>query len=372
MLTKIIKQATTFLIITSAANINADVIQSLNLPFTLEYESNPQLASTNEQSISRAVLTPKYSLKLNKDADQWHTDVSVRIERSSDQKIRQDRQDPSLSAGWQHSYETGYFGLTGSLKEQTTRLNETAESGLSGDNTQRAESFSANWLNTLNERSSLTLGSSVSNVSFKGIDTTGLIDYKNESVNARYGYSLNDKMEVFSNIGFTQYTPETSNAEISKTKSLDIGLQWKAAEKLNMTVSVGGNETAKDNQQSSDQSWQGSLNLQYETQRTNSQLAISKSKKPSSQGDINDVGAVNASIGYSLTEKQNINFGVNWVQNKTQNNSETKQYSVNYTQQISLLWDFSFSAIHKTRNDNQSKASSDSVMAGIVYRLPEF
>ena len=375
--TQWLNRSVTLLFLCVATNSFAVTQQSIILPLSFEHETNPRFSSTDEQSINRAVFVPNYSLVINKGTEQLTAAASLRMERSSDQTISEDRNDPSLNLGWQHDYETGQFGVTALIHDQSTRVSEFTDSGLvSGDNTRKTRSLSVNWLNSLSERTSLTLTGDATDVTFNGEITTGLVDYRNESMLARFGYTHNEKAETFTQFSIARYKPEDINNTTSQTKSFDVGVTLNVNERLNMTASAGINETEIESDiqnASNDNSWQASLNMQYATLRTNSHLNISRSQIPSSTGTLNETYQAAASWTYNLSERDNIAFGLNWSENLSLNKTITKDFSVNYTKAFSLSWDLRLSAVHRSRDDNiTSVVSSTRVMASIIYHHPNF
>jgi len=360
-----------------ATNTLAVTQQSLTLPLTFEYETNPQFSITDEKSVNRVILVPNYSLTVNQDTEEWFAQISFRLERTSDQTISEDRNDPTLNLGWKHDYETGQFGLTGFLNNQSTRVSEFTDSGLvSDDNTRKTRSLSVNWLNNLSDRTSLTFSGDATNVTFDGVTTTGLIDYRNELINAQLNYMFNEKVESFTQLSFSRYKPEGLNAINSETKSFDIGVILNVNERFNMTASAGINETKNINNiqtTSNDRSWQANLNMQYATLRTNSHLSISRSLLPGSTGILNETNQVIAGWTYNLSEQDNIVFDINWSENLSLNKTVTQHFSVNYTKAFSLSWDLSLSAVHRSIDNNLTiAAASNSIMASIIYKLPDF
>lgn len=357
-------------------NTFAVIQQSFALPLMYEYESNPRFSVTDEQSINRVILVPAYSITANQDTEQWFATANLYLEQSSDQTISQDRNDPSLNIGWSHDYETGQFGVTALLNNQSTRVSEFADSGIvSGDNTRKTRSLSVNWLNTLSDKTTLTFNGNATNVTFDGLVTTGLVDYRNESINATLNYTLSEKIEIFSQLSFSRYTPEDVNSLNSETKGINLGLIWNVNEKFNMTASAGTNETKSESNiqnTSNNKSWQALLNMHYTTVRTNSHLSISRSQSPGSTGSLNETNQLAAGWTYNLSEQEEISLEATWGQNLTLNKTETKSLSANYTREISLSWDFRISAIHRNRDDILTSASSNSIMASVIYSLPEF
>lgn len=360
----------TLLLFSFTANTYATIEQSVTLPLTLEFESNPTLSSTNEQVISRLVLVTDYSVLVNQDTEQWLAEASVRFEKSSDQAISQDRNDPSLNLGWTHNYETGQFGLTTFLSEQSTRVSEFTDSGLlSGDNTRKTRVISANWLNSLSERASLSLNGSVTKVEFDGLATAGLVNFRNESFNTSFNYALSEQTEVYTQLFYSRYKPEGANVLNSETQGFNLGMTWNVNEKFNMGVSAGTNEVKST---ARTKSWQAALNMQYTTPRTNSQFSLSRSQSPGSTGSITENNQMIADWSYNLSEKEELTFSGRWGENLTPNKTETKSLEAKYTRQISLLWNFSLSGIHRNRNDAATSVSSNSIMAGLIYNLSDF
>ena len=372
MMSSYLKLTTVIFLFSISVNALAATVQSLTLPLTLGYESNPQFLVNNKKSINRVTLNPGYSITSTQGANQWFTNASLSLVRTSDQTISQDRNDPSLNLGWKHDYETGQFGVTGFLNDQSTRVSEFIDSGLvSGDNTKKTRTLSVNWLNSLNDRVSLTLNGSATDVTFDGLTTTGLVNYRNEFSNVKLSYTLSEQTEIFTQISYSLYKPEGASNLNSETKSIDLGITWNVSEKFNMTASAGANETKSGNTDNN-KNWQASLSMQYATLRTNSHLSLSRSQSPGSTGSLNESNQFAVGWSYSLSERDNIALDLSWRQNLTLNNTETKQFSANYTRELSLSWDFRLSAEHKARDDQLTNVSSSSIMASIIYKLPDF
>lgn len=353
-----------------SANSLAAVVQSLTLPFSFAHESNSRYSATNKQAISQTTLTPRYSLSSNNGANQWHTNASLRMVRTSDQNIRQDRNDPSLNLGWTHNYETGQFSVTGLANDQSTQISELTDSGLiSGDNTKKTRTASLNWSNSLTDRTTLSIGGSATKATFDGATTTGLENYKSESSNAKLSYSLSGQTEVFTQLGYSLQKPENTN-DTSKFKSINLGFSYTVSEKINATVSAGANETESGG--SNSQGWQASISSNYATLYTSTQLSLSHGQSPSSTGSFSESNQIAFGWSYSLTERDKIKLNVSWLENLSANDNQTKRVSATYSNELSISWDFSLSASHNTREDKLTNVSSNSIMANIIYKLPDF
>ena len=372
MMSSSLKLIIAILLLVISVNVLAATVQSLTLPLTLGYESNPQFLVNNKKSINRVTLNPGYSITSTQGANQWFTNASLSLVRTSDQTISQDRNDPSLNLGWKHDYETGQFGVTGFLNEQSTRVSEFTDSGLvSGDNTKKTRTLSVNWLNNLNDRTSLTLTGAATNVTFDGLATAGLVDYRNESINTTLSYTLSEQVETFVQYTYSRYIPEDVNSNSSEINSADLGVTWQVNEKLNIITSAGLNEIKSENN-TNEKSWQASLSAQYTALRTNSYFSLSRSQSPGSTGSLNESNRFAVGWSYKLSERDNLALDFSWRQNLTLNKTETKQFSANYTRELSLSWDFRMSAEHKARDDKLTNVSSSSIMASLIYKLPDF
>ena len=373
MMKYFLKLATIVLLMGLSVNLFAVTVQALSIPMSVGYESNPRyFTSPNEQSINRLSLTPRYSIRSEQGPNEWFSNASFNFVRSSDQSVSQDRDDPSLNFGWKHDYETGEFGVTGLLNDQSTRVSEFNDSGIvSGDNTRKTRTLSVSWQNSLTERTSLDLSGSVSNVKFEGLSRAGLMNYQNELSNAKLSYSFNDQVETFTRLSYSNYKPEGNTNPNSETKSIDLGLTWVASEKLNFSLSAGANEI-KRGTTAANKSSQASFSTRYTSQRANTSLSLSKSLLPSSTGSVSEINQVVISWGYSLSPRDNIALDYSWRQNLALNKLETTQLSVNYTRELNLTWDFRLSANSKSRDDKLTNVSSHSIMATIIYKLADF
>jgi len=341
--------------------------QSLNVPVSVEHESNPQLSPSNEVSVRRFTMNPRYSLMATQGNDQFSVNLAINAERSSNQAVSADREDPNLQFGWNHTYETGSFGATVSFSEQSTRTSEFDDTGLvSNDNTRQTHSIAANWNTALSDRYTLTLNANLTEVEFDS-QAGSLNDYENKSINARLAYSVNEQVESYVNATVSRFEPST-NAK-TNSRSLVVGVSWAVSEQFSIDGNVGGNKTSG---ASSASGWQAMFGAQYTTERTKSNASLSRSRSPSGSGVINESNQLSASWSYSLSEKENLGLDFNYRENLSSNPNETMRLSANYTRALAPEWDFRLSAAHRNRDDVTSDASSNSLTATLIYNLPDF
>lgn len=355
------------LVIVALLPVNALAVtfqQSLMLPLSIEYETNPRLSASNRESVRRSTLIPAYNLMAIQGNDQFSVNLGLNIERSTNQSASADREDPNLDLGWMHSYDTGSFGITASFSEQSTRTSEFDDTGLvANNNTRQSRSIGGNWSTALSDRYTFTLNGNVTNVEFDNT-TADLNDFDNKSLSAQMGYSVNEKIESYVRAALSRFEPVTGNK--SNTRSLVLGSSWEVSEQFSINGNLGVNKT------DSESGWQAMLDTNYVTTRTQTQVSLSRSRSPSSAGIVNESNQLSVGWMYDLSDKENIGLNLNYQENLSSNKSETMSLSANYTRALMPEWDFSLSVQHRNRNDEIFDVSSNSLTATIIYNLSDF
>jgi len=342
--------------------------QSIRLPFSVEYDSNPRLVENNERSVQRFTLAPDYSLMATKGNEQFFANLRLRLEKSSNESVSADREDPAVDLGWTHNYETGQFGITASLAEQSTRTSEFAETGqIDNDNTRQNRSFGINWSSALSARYTLSADAEIRKVTFDR-EATNQNEFDNEAINAQLGYSVNEQLEAFTRLSFSRFDPSNNNRD-TRSKSLVVGATLTVSDTLTLSGNAGINTTSGAER---DSGWQAMFSADYTTERTRSNLDISRSRDPSSSGIVRENNQFNVGFTYSLSERKSVGFDLSYRENLDDNDNETMTLSGNYTQQITPEWDFRLVASHRNRDDGSIDATSNSVTATIIYKLSDF
>lgn len=380
MILSFIKIIIRLMLLGIAANSWASTEQSLTLPLTFEYQSNPQFVVTGSQAVNYINFTPAYSITSSDGSDQWGANISVHMQRSSNKAISDDRADPAARLNWVHDYETGQFSIIGNSHIRSTRLSEITDSGLLyRDNTQKLSSLIMSWRNVLSERSTLTFSGSTTNVTFAGENTSGLINYTNNFISGRYDYVLTERTSVFTNLSMSRYLPKSVNNTNIDTASFDVGTVWNVNQELNLTASVGANDVRNYSATtaSHNKGWQANINMQYTTPRTSSHIGVSRQIEPGSTGSVSETSQLVFGSLYHLSERDSISANVNVTENIVLNNTDikikTKTISASYNNELSSEWNFRLSATHMNRDDNTSSVvENNTVMASIIYNISGF
>ena len=192
------------------------VLQDASVPMGVEYDTNPRLLSTNKQSIWRYIATPRYSIAAVADRDRWYSDISLRLERSSDKSLSVDREDPNVLIGWQRDGERDRFSLIGRYNKASTRFTEFDETGLvDGTASSTTRSVAANWSRSMTERLNLSLGGQYLTTGYSGGNFT---DYSTKSLNSTLTYDFNERVRPFIQVALTDLTLMGKGAEIQNLK----------------------------------------------------------------------------------------------------------------------------------------------------------
>lgn len=341
--------------------------QSFTLPLSLEYETNPRLLASNKQSVRRTSLKPAYSIMAIQENNQYSIDLGANIERSSNQSASEDRDDPNITLGWTHDYETGQFGITADFSKQSTRVSEFDETGLvTTDNTRETRSVGANWTTSLSDRYTLDTNAEVTKVEFDS-QTGSLNDFDNKAISSQLNYSLSDTVETYVRVSLSRFEPVSTSS--TNFRSVDVGSSWDVSEQLAVDGSIGINKTSGADSASG---WQAMFNAEYNTARSISTFGLSRSRSPSGQGVINESNQLSAGWTYNLSDIEDLGLDFNYRENLTSNKNDTVRVIANYTRELSRQWDFTLSAQHRNRDDRFSNVSSNSLSATIVYKLPDF
>ena len=109
--------ATTFL---SSHAIADGLKQEVSVPLRGEYDSNPQMVSGGG-SVYRARVAPQYTLTNVSGANEVALSLGAVIERSSDEALSQDRNDPNASLGWKYLTPTSELPLRTMLRTAVRR-----------------------------------------------------------------------------------------------------------------------------------------------------------------------------------------------------------------------------------------------------------
>ena len=215
------------------------VLQDASVPMGVEYDTNPRMLSTNKQSIWRYIATPRYSIAAVADRNRWYSDVSLRLERSSDKNLSVDREDPNVLVGWQRDGERDRFSLIGRYNKASTRFTEFDETGVVvNDASSTTRSVAANWSRSMTERLNLSLGGQYLTTTYSGGNFT---DYSTKSLNSTLTYDFNEYERPFVQVALTDFNPDGQGRNNTKSQNYLAGAHVDISPRLNISAAAGLN-----------------------------------------------------------------------------------------------------------------------------------
>ncbi len=339
--------------------------QSISLPATLEHDSNPSLATTNKQSVSRLIVVPAYTLVGTYGLDEFKAGLGLRVERSSDQNISVDREDPNLLAGWRRLTQTGEFGLTATYQEVSSRAAELENTGgITPDSTQKTGSIKGLWRSAVSDRSTLTVDGDYKMVSY---DAGTQTDYKNLAAGISWNYTRSERIEPFLRFSVSHYDPDKTTLTVAKSDyyAATAGVKVKATEGLEWTAQGGPGRVSG---RSSGTGWQGSGDMLYRGDRYDITLSAGRSVTVSGNDGFTVANRVGGTIGYSIGERSGLGLSASWQDNKGDNPNTLQQLGAWASHELSPFLHARLYYQHKLRSeDRQPDASGDVFGISLVY-----
>jgi hypothetical protein len=341
--------------------------KAVSLPVSVEYDSNPTMLASGEEGIWRLRVAPNYALTGMAGTDEYKVSLRLNLERSSDEDLSSNRQDPNLLLGWRRQSETGEFGVTAKYDRASTRFAELDESGLlvAEDSTRSTMTLGGNWRAALDERSSL-----LADLEYKGISYDGgsYDDYANLSGSIKYSRALSERMEGFIRASASRYDPEGIGAS-SNNYGAVLGVKVTASENLDWSAHAGLSKTTG---ASDDTGWQAGVLLHYMGVRSDLTLDVSRAMSPSGEGGYAESDQVRAAWGYAVDERTRAGVDVSWHEYKGATANTTKQIGLWASRELTPFWNARLSAAYKLRDESGADASGYLVGLTLVYSHPDF
>ena len=341
------------------------VLQQASVPMGVEYDSNPRMSSTDKRSIWRYIATPRYSIATVADRNRWYSEVSLRLERSSDKKLSVDREDPNVVVGWERDSERDRFSLIGRYNKANTRITEFDETGLVvNDASSSTRSVAANWSRLLTERLNFSLGGQYLKTSYSGGNFT---DYSTKSLNSTLIYEWSERVRPFIQVGLTDFNSDGQRRRNTKSQNYLVGAHVDISPKFNVSASAGINHLS-----TAGNGRIANTNFNYLGERYSLRGSLERSVSASSIGNFQESDRLSLGYNYDLSGRSRLGADFSWRKNNSLNDSETKQLSGFYSRDLTEFWQMKL--LLQTRNLKSANRSANGNIAGITftYNIPEF
>lgn len=270
----------------------------------MEYDSNPIMAPGYHEGVWRSIIVPNYQLKRTGDSSEVNGGAVLQIERSSNQALSQNRNDPSVFLDGRQESEAGEFGLSARYDVVSTRIADIDNAGpLVADSTRSSKTISGSWSKALSEHSTLSVDGSYEGVYYSG---GPYLNYVDQTVGFRYSYSWSGRIATFLSLSNDKYV-QAGGGPSSRLTTTTLGLDWKIADNLEGTFQAGRNTI--DNGQASKQ---GSVEVNYTGERAGLIVNASRQITPSGQGGFVATDQANGRWSYAVSELNNAGIDMSW------------------------------------------------------------
>ena len=345
--------------------------QSVSLPTTLEYDSNLPLSAPKKQSASRLILVPAYSLVGTYGIDELQAGLGLHVERSSDQRVSMNREDPNLLLGWRRLTETGEFSLTTTYDQVSSRAAELQNTGgITTDSTQTTVALRGLWRSAVSELNSLTADADYKTVTY---DTDTQTNFNNLAAGITWNYAWSERIEPFLRFNVSHYVPDKSTVTGGGTSdyyTVSGGVKVKASDHLEWTAQGGPGSISTG---TSGSGYQGSFDMQYRGARYDAALNISRSANVSGEGGFVVSNRVAGTFSYPIDERSGLGFSASWQDSQGGNPNTMQQLGAWASRELSPFLQARLYYQHKLRRqDGQPDASGDVLGVTLVYSPSRF
>ncbi|MBU0500818.1 MAG: porin family protein [Gammaproteobacteria bacterium] len=359
------------LIILGAQSAMASPLQqSLSLSTGVEHESNPAMTAANARAVSRYKLSPGYEAKWVEGADEWNATARVDVERSSDQALSIDRQDPSLGVGWIRENPRGSTtALQATYDRQSTSATETNTPGGAGSNDTRTRyGVEGDWRHEVTERVEAEVNLAHEDNSYQGATgaTSGFTNYKTTTGMASLEYLLNERNRPYVKAGASQYSPASGAS--SNLYTAVAGIKSDLSESLKFDANLGIAQTAG---AADATGLNGLLSLGHEGERTKASVSYARASSASGSSGYTEADEVKASLGYELDPLTEVGADAAWT--KTHSQSPLTTSSLGLWADRELLEDLSLRLgyEYKQQKTATDKAKGSVWSLSLSYDIPQ-
>lgn len=350
----------------SQANALVVLDQGASVTFSVDHSSNPTM-SQDEHPIWLYTFLPGYRITLAQGKNQFFFNGNVSVERSSDESVSGDREDPLARIGWAREYEKGTVGLVASYVKASTRVTELTETGnLTSDGSSIGRSIAATWSHLITEKLKMSLEGGYRRQDFSGETLSS--DYTVKSLNSEFLYELNENISPFIRASVNEFDPLDIETDAINYQNFLPGANFIISPKLSFSIGAGFShiETVGNR-------WIGLSSFAYQGEKYRLDGSVERSVAPSSTGILQESDNLLLGYSYDLSDVSRWGTDLNLRKNRTGTNSETKQLAAWYSRDLSALWQMRLSMrLRNIKSDTLESTDGNVIGISFKYDTPSF
>lgn len=344
----------------------AVVLERVALPVSLEHDTNPLMRFRDVSSIWKLTFTPLYSVRRVDDQTQWNADLSLQIDRTSNQSLVMNREDPHIGLGWRKMYERGEVGVRFGYDEASSRTSTLEETGTTGSDTTRvSKSLGLDGRYEISEKLSLGMNGSYTRMTFQGQGSGA--GSRNYAASASLNYQYSDYLLPYLQVSTNRSDPDDTTA--TNLISAIAGTRWI----LSPSLSVGG--YLGKNRRSGAFSGQGKeygANLNYVLERSAYTLTYSQSVSPAGNGGFIESEQLAGSWKYDVSDFAHAGVDLSIRKNNGSGNGETDRLNIWYSRDLTPDWNLKASYQYKITKGITDQATGNVLGVAVGYNFSEF
>ena len=298
-----------------------------------DYHSNIQFLDDKiEESVYIYSIVPEYKVSALDGKNKWFGSLGIRLEKSSNQTIRDDRDDPFGKIGWQRELENGKLELAADYVKQSSRQTQFGQTGvLAVDGSTVAKSASAVWLHGITPKLDLTTNAEYQDTAFSGVSE--LSDFNTKNLGFELMYKFNERVKPYVGVVATDYKANglLGNSRI-KYQTYTAGADVTLNPKFSFNASAG---MVQFNSSSQDE-LVGGVTASYLGNRYQVQGTLARTVFPTGLNNIEVGDQLRVDYSYSLTEVSRFGVGTAATQNKS--GIDTQDITGFYDYDLSRSW----------------------------------
>lgn len=347
--------------------------QKVEVPTTLEYDSNPALSTSSAGSVSRWRVAPRYTLLRREGADELDLKLGATLEQSSNTALSRNRQNLDGNVQWQHATERSVYVLSAGVTQVALRdalLDETGQ--LVTDGTRTSRVLAASVQRELTEL--YTLSGSV-NASWNHYSGTTTPDSRQVGASVEFGRALTPGTSVFASANLSNFVPDTPFIANSVMRGVTVGYRSNIpGDPWTWMVSGGGSSYTGP---VSDTAAQFAAQAAYQAPRWSASLGFSRGPVTDSlRGTFSPNQQMRAGAEYALTEFTRVGLDLAYNRTRGTLTSATRSVGMRVSTELSPLWRVGFSVRHlQVERSNlfvSTRAASTMASVVLTYSHPDF
>ncbi len=275
--------ATSLLFVADASAL--DVEKKIIVSAGAEHNSNPQLSLGQKNPVWIYSLLPRLLVDMRDEVNHWYVDAGLQIIRNSNEKSVVNQENPQITAGWNRSYESGFYGIKVGYDETIARLAELNVAGTftNFDNIQKTKSLGANWQHRIAPRWLVLTEAAYSDVDYS---RTGILDdFKLANIQSKLSYENTEKLTTNTYVAYSQYDPSLNRNSYLATAG--VGASYQVSEDISIVSRLGAYDLSG---RQEDSGLVGGLQADYNTTKIVYSASVGR--------NVNNM----AGLGYRITD----------------------------------------------------------------------